>query len=249
MLSALAVAAVLGVAAAAAVDSIRSDRPAEAARPTAPPACGEGQLSLDLLATEDPPLVVLRHARGPRCTVPPYDVLVRVVPRVGSPGDGLVLPFEGGLSAPGVQSERTFRYHPRCRERGPFEALARVGPYSDRALIIPFPCLRSAKEVAAFHRECVRSWNAANPANSPFVVEGGFDIAVLFRSSNTTEVDRCGLHLVSSQTARWMLAYRVAERWWSIERQGQGDPPSVSDFYDTQQVEVRPNGTIALRNG
>lgn len=257
MLSALAVVAVTGVAAAAIFDSVRGE-PLTASPPTKPPPCREGQLALQLVASDDPVVVVLRHVRGPRCTAPEYDVVVEVprgqlLVRGGwidwrHCPSGCAIDTVGGLFGPGVQEERTFRFQPRCDQRGPFSAAVRVGPYSARATIPAVPCLRTATEVAAFHRECVRRWNAANPANRALVAAGGYNIGVLFRSSDATEVERCGLQFVSSQTARWLLAFRVADRWWSIERVGVGDPPSASDFYDTRQVQIRPDGTILLRD-
>lgn len=266
MLSALAVATVLGVAAAAAVDFIRGDEPPASMPPAEPPPCRPDQLALALVTSEEPPLVVLRHARGPRCTSPDYDIVVRIVQADGAPrgallvrggwiewthcSEGCEIDTVGGLFAPGVQEERTFRFQPHCDQRGPFEAVVRVGPYAARAAIPVIPCLRAAQELAAFQRDCVRSWNdPANRLNLTFVAERPFDMGVLFRSSDVTTVERCGLHLVSSETVRWLLAYRVADRWWSIERYRTGDPPSGSDFHDAVPVEVRRDGTLALTAG
>lgn len=235
--SGLVVAAVLGVIGVAAFDALfGGDLPAAMA-PATPPPCRPGQLALELLTRDDRPLIVLRHARGPRCTAPDYEVLVevprgRVLLQEGSPG---------GLFAPGVEWERTFRLHPSCDQRGPFSAVARAGPYSARAEIPPHPCFRTAAELAAFQRGCVRSWNAA--WNGPLrerVVAGRFDIATLFRSSGAVEVERCGVHFVSMKTARSLVAYRVLDRSWSLEP---GRPEAV---YDNRPAVVRHGGTVAL---
>ena len=239
--SALALAAVLGVTAAAVLDSVRPEEPHATAPPPKPPACRDGQLGLFLDGGEDPPRVVLRHVRGPRCTTPAYDIVVRVVPRVGRPRDDLVFPTDGGLSAPGLQSERTFWYHPRCEEQGPFHVQVRVGPYSVNGSITSRPCLRTPEGIAAYRRRCVRSWNApANRANRDLVVTGRFDIAMVFRSSDAVEVERCGVHFVSSATAESLVAYRAFARSWLLE------PGSPEAAYDDRPAAILPDGALAL---
>jgi hypothetical protein len=259
LLSALAVAAVLGVIAAAAFDSLRGGEPPTAGPLPKPPPCREGQLALELVTSEEPPVVVLRHARGPRCTAADYDIVVEVprgqlLVRGGwidwsHCRSGCEIDTVGGLFAPGVREERTFRFQPSCGQQGPFTAVVQVGPYSARAVIPVVPCFRTAAEIAAFQRECVRSWNAAWNRAREFVAERRFNIAVVFRSSDVRTVERCGLYLVSSETAEWLLAYRVADRWWSIERYRTGDPPGSSDFHDTRSVEIGPEGTLSLTAG
>ena len=164
--------------------------------------------------------------------------------------EGCEIDTVGGLFAPGVQEERTFRFQPQCDQAGPFEAVVRAGHYSARAAIPVIPCLRTAKGLAAFQRDCVRSWNdRANRENLRFVAERRFDIAVLIRSSDVTTVERCGLQLVSSETAQWLLAYKVGERSWSIERYRTGNPPRASDFHDTRLVEIGSDGRLSLGAG
>jgi hypothetical protein len=258
LLSALAVAAVLGVAAAAVFDSIRGAEPQGATPPPEPPPCREDQLALALVTSDDPPVVVLRHARGPRCIADEYDVVVQV-PRgellvrggwidwTHCPS-GCAIDTVGGLFAAGIQEERTFRFQPSCDLQGPFSATVRVGPYSARAAIPVLPCLRTSSEIAAFHRDCVRSWNGpGNRANREFVAAERFDHAVLFRSSDATTAERCGLHLVSSASGRWLLAYRIAARWWSIERFRSGsESPEIDSFHDDRPAVVRQDGALAL---
>jgi hypothetical protein len=104
------------------------------------------------------------------------------------------------------------------------------------------PCLRSLREVVAFSRACVRSWNdSANRANQATVVEGDFDTATLFRSTR----ERCSLYLVSSAGARILLARRVQGRWWAVG--GGRRPPAADDFHDPWTVAIRPDGTLSLR--
>jgi hypothetical protein len=106
------------------------------------------------------------------------------------------------------------------------------------------PCLRSLRELVAFYRGCVRSWNnSANRANRTVVVEGSFDAATLFRSPQ----ERCSLYLVSSASARVLLARRVEGTWSAVG--GGRRPPSADDFEDAWTVGVRPDGTLALRGG
>lgn len=106
------------------------------------------------------------------------------------------------------------------------------------------PCLRSLRELVAFYRGCVRSWNdSANRANQATVVEGDFDTATLFRSTR----ERCTLYLVSSASARILLARRVEGRWWAVG--GGRRPPAADDFQDAWTVAIRPDGTLALRDG
>jgi hypothetical protein len=194
---------------------------------------------LELLTRDDPPVIVLRHVRGPHCTAPDYDVVVEV-----AHGEALVQEGNpGGLFAPGVQWERTFRYHPRCDERGPFLAVVHIGPYSARGAIQAMPCLRTAQEIAVFQRGCVRSWNGpANRENRELVVEGRFDSATLFRTSD----EICGLQLISIQTGRWLLAFRRARGHWVIERTGRSDRSSGDGLHDAVPVEVRLDGRLRL---
>jgi hypothetical protein len=106
------------------------------------------------------------------------------------------------------------------------------------------PCLRSLRELVAFYRGCVRSWNdSANRANQATVVEGGFDTATLFRSTR----ERCSLYLVSWASARILLARRVDGRWSAVE--GGRRSPAADDFQDALTVGIRPDGTVALRDG
>jgi hypothetical protein len=237
--SALAVAAVLGVTAAAAFVSVRGSGPPGASPPAKPRPCSPGQLALELATRDERPVVVVRHARGPRCIAPDYEVLVEapqgeLLVQEGSPG---------GLFAPGVEWERTLRFQPRCDQRGPFSAVVRVGPYSARAEIPAVPCFRTAAEVAAFHRDCVRSWNAGwNRPRRGRVVAGSFDIATLFRASDAVEVERCAVHFLSSATAESLVAYRAFARSWSL-------PGSPEAAYDDRPAEIRPDGALALADG
>jgi hypothetical protein len=156
----------------------------------------------------------------------------------------------GGLFAPGVQWERSFRFQPRCDQHGPFSAVVRIGPYSARELIPALPCFRTPKEIAAFRRACIRRWNGAgNRANRELVFQGRFDHGTLFRSSSATEVERCGPQLVSSDFNRWLLAYRVNDRWWSIERDSRAELAPIEPFFDARPVAVRLDGRLALRAG
>lgn len=106
------------------------------------------------------------------------------------------------------------------------------------------PCLRSLRELVAFYRGCVRSWNgSANRANQATVVAGDFDTATLFRSTGK----RCSLYLVSSASERILLARRAEDRWWAVG--GGRRPPAADDFQDGWTVAIRPDGTLALRGG
>jgi hypothetical protein len=106
------------------------------------------------------------------------------------------------------------------------------------------PCLRSLRKLVAFYRGCVRSWNdSANRANRAAVVEGGFDVASLFRSTG----ERCSLYLVSSASARILLARRVDGTWSAVG--GGRRPPAADDFQDALNVRIRPDGTLGLRDG
>jgi hypothetical protein len=106
------------------------------------------------------------------------------------------------------------------------------------------PCLRSLRELVAFYRGCVRSWNdSANQANQATVVQGGFDVASLFRSTR----ERCTLYFVSSASARILLARRVDGRWSAVG--GGRRPPAADDFQDALTVGVRSDGKLALRDG
>lgn len=106
------------------------------------------------------------------------------------------------------------------------------------------PCLRRLQEQVAFYRGCVGSWNdSANLANQAAVVEGGFDAATFFRSGR----ERCSLYLVSSGSARILLARRVEGRWLAVG--GGRRPPAADDFRDAWTVAIRPDGTFALRDG
>ena len=106
------------------------------------------------------------------------------------------------------------------------------------------PCLRRLREQVAFYRGCVRSWNrSANAVNQASVVEGGFDRATLFRSGR----ERCSVYLVSSGSARILLARRVEGRW--LAAGGARRPPAADDFRDAWPVAIRPDGTLSLRAG
>jgi len=106
------------------------------------------------------------------------------------------------------------------------------------------PCLRRLQEQVAFYRGCVGSWNeSANRVTRATVVEGGFDAATLFRSGR----GRCSLYLVSSASARILLARRVEGRWLAVG--GGRRPPAADDFRDAWTVAIRPDGTLALRDG
>jgi hypothetical protein len=106
------------------------------------------------------------------------------------------------------------------------------------------PCLRSLQELVAFYRGCVRSWNdSANSANRATVVEGGFDVATLFRTTR----ERCSLYLVSAASARILLARRVDGKWWAVG--GGRRPPAADDFHDAWTVGIRPDGTLTFRDG
>ena len=125
-------------------------------------------------------------------------------------------------------------------------APARVSPTAaePRDCIDRGPCLRSLRQLIAFYRGCVRSWNdSGNRANRATVVEGGFDMATLFRSTR----ERCSLYLVSSGSARILLARRVDGRWWAVG--GGRRPPAADDFEDAWTVAIRPDGTLVLRAG
>jgi hypothetical protein len=106
------------------------------------------------------------------------------------------------------------------------------------------PCLRRLQEQVAFYRGCVGSWNeSANRANRATVVAGGFDAATLFRSGR----ERCSVYLVSSASARILLARRVEGRWLAVG--GGRRPPAADDFRDAWTAAIRPDGTLALRDG
>jgi hypothetical protein len=106
------------------------------------------------------------------------------------------------------------------------------------------PCLRRLQEQVAFYRGCVRSWNdSANGANQAAVVEGGFDVATLFRTTR----ERCSLYLVSAASARILLARRVDGKWWAVG--GGRRPPAADDFHDAWTVGIRPDGTLTFRDG
>lgn len=82
-MTAVVVAVLAAVAAAALVDALRVDSADRSSAPRPAPPCRQGQLALTVVAEKGGPAVVLRHARGSACSIPESPVTARIVSASG----------------------------------------------------------------------------------------------------------------------------------------------------------------------
>jgi hypothetical protein len=113
------------------------------------PRCRHDQLALSLEKLGGDQVIVLRHVRGERCHGGGLILSLTVADRDGK-SEGVSLAAEAGVVnlsgdfLPDFEEIEAFNYLPRCRQRGPFIATARVDGYSARRRIDVSPsCRRS----------------------------------------------------------------------------------------------------------
>jgi hypothetical protein len=91
-------------------------------------------------------VIVLRHVRGERCHRGGLILSLTITDRDGK-SERVPLGAEGGLDLsgdflPDFEEVEGFNYLPRCGQRGPFVATARVDGYSARRRIAVSPACR-----------------------------------------------------------------------------------------------------------
>jgi len=146
------VAAVVGLGVAVLVTGLRppappEDEPRSAARttPMPLPRCSSEQLALSIEVLGGSPTAVLRHVMGEPCRLTRVPVDLRVLDRAGNRvrrsygGDQAV----DGKFFPDFERLLGITYLPTCEARGPYTAIATVGPYSARGKL-------SGREVGCF---------------------------------------------------------------------------------------------------
>ena len=108
------------------------------------PSCTTPQLELELDVLGGSPTLVLRHARGRPCRLARTPVAVTITDRGGKPVR--LSTRERSVQAdfsPDFERLLGMTFLPSCSSRGPYTAVATVGPYTARGTL-------SAREVGCF---------------------------------------------------------------------------------------------------
>jgi hypothetical protein len=151
------VACLVALTSAAVVDSLRPNRsPASQTKPskhgsvfeardpllapseTAQPRCTAAQIAVSIDVLGGTAVITVHHARGQACHLAPVPVQLKIWDRAGNPvslvasEEGAENPRVGGDFAPGYDQLVNITYLRSCNARGPFLAVATVGPHVAR---------------------------------------------------------------------------------------------------------------------